>query len=69
MKAVQEVLGEHQDSVVARTELAALGVAAHAVGHDGFTYGRLHALEQAAAARSLEGFDEAWHEARRARVR
>jgi CHAD domain-containing protein len=73
MKAVQEVLGEHQDSVVARGELAALGEAAQAAGHDAFTYGRLHGVEQAGAERSLAGFDEAWDaardEARRAGLR
>jgi CHAD domain-containing protein len=69
MKAVQEVLGDHQDGAVARAELRTLADAAQAAGHPTFTYGRLHALEQEAARRALERFDEAWHEARRARLR
>ena len=39
MKAVQEVLGEHQDSVVARGELRALAIAAQAEGDNAFTFG------------------------------
>jgi CHAD domain-containing protein len=69
MKAVQEVLGDHQDGVVARQELRALAVAAHLAGQNAFTYGRLHGLEQAAGERALEAFDDVWREARRSRVR
>lgn len=43
---VQEVLGEHHDSVVARDQLRRLGVQAHVSGENGFTFGRLHALEE-----------------------
>ena len=46
---LQEVLGAHQDSVVTRALLLELTAAAHAAGADTFTYGRLHALEQARA--------------------
>ncbi len=67
MKAVQEVLGEHQDGVVARAELRSLAVAAHAAGENAFTYGRLDALEQIAGERALARFDEAWQDARAAR--
>jgi CHAD domain-containing protein len=69
MKAVQEVLGNHQDGVVARRELRALAVAAHLDGQNAFTYGRLHGLEQAAGERALEQFDDLWREARRSRVK
>ena len=69
MKAVQEVLGNYQDGVVARRELRALAVAAHLDGQNAFTYGRLHGLEQAAGERALEQFDDLWREARRSRVR
>ena len=69
MKAVQEVLGEHQDSVVAREELRALAEAAHRDGENTFTYGRLHGLEQCRAAEALAGFDAAWRKARKNRVR
>ena len=57
MKAVQEVLGEHQDSVVTRHELLDLAAAAHRDGEDTFTYGRLHGLEQARAAVTLQQFE------------
>lgn len=45
-KAFQELLGEHQDSVVAGGLLRELGVAAGAAGENGFTWGLLHAREQ-----------------------
>ena len=69
MKAVQEVLGEHQDSVVARGELRTLGVAAQADGENAFTFGLLYGHEQARAAAALERFDGAWKRARKARIR
>jgi len=47
MKELQEVLGDHQDTVVTGTVLRRLAVAAHAAGEDAFTWGRLHALEEA----------------------
>jgi CHAD domain-containing protein len=43
---VQEALGSHRDSVLARRLLRELGVQAHLDGDNGFTFGRLHALEQ-----------------------
>jgi CHAD domain-containing protein len=69
MKAVQEVLGEHQDSVVARGELRTLGVAAQADGDSAFTFGLLYGHEEARAAAALERFDGAWKRARKARIR
>jgi CHAD domain-containing protein len=39
MEGLQEVLGEHQDSVVARQVLRELGVAAHLSGENGFSFG------------------------------
>jgi CHAD domain-containing protein len=68
MKAVQEVLGEHQDSVVARGELRGLGVAAHADGYNAFTFGLLYGHEQVRAAQALARFDGAWKQARKARI-
>ena len=68
MKAVQEVLGEHQDSVVARGELRDLGVAAHMDGYNAFTFGLMYGREQARAAEALAHFDDAWKQARRARI-
>ncbi|WP_245916926.1 CYTH and CHAD domain-containing protein [Nocardioides gansuensis] len=49
-KRIQQMLGEHQDTVVARDTLREIGVQAHLDGENGFTFGRLHALEQGRAA-------------------
>ena len=53
-EAVQELLGEHQDSVVSRNALREIGALAFLSGENGFTFGRLHGLEQARAA-EIEG--------------
>ena len=50
-KEFQELLGEHQDSVVAEGLLRELGAQAGADGTNGFTWGLLHAREQEAARR------------------
>ena len=57
-----------QDSVVAREELRALGVAAQLDGDSAFTFGLLHGLEQGRAAAALAGFDRAWRKVRRRRL-
>lgn len=48
-EAVQELLGEHQDTVVARSVLLEVAAHAQAAGEDTFTFGRLHALDEARA--------------------
>ena len=46
-KGIQEILGEHQDSVVAAERLKVLAIAANdAAGESAFTYGLLAGLEQ-----------------------
>jgi CHAD domain-containing protein len=55
---IQEILGDHQDSVVTRALLREL--AATHRGKSVFTYGRLHALEQRAGDESSEKFFEGW---------
>jgi CHAD domain-containing protein len=50
---LQELLGHYQDAVVARPVLRALGQAAHADGHNAFTYGLLYAIEHARMERVL----------------
>ena len=50
-KEFQELLGEHQDSVVAEGMLRELGVLAGTSGENGFTWGLLHAREHEAAQR------------------
>jgi CHAD domain-containing protein len=59
-KKIQRVLGEHQDSVAARSRLRELGMQAHLAGENAFTIGRLHALEQARAERAEADFDRMW---------
>ena len=49
MESVQEELGAHQDSVVARQVLRELGMQAHLAGENGFTFGLLYRGEQAGA--------------------
>ena len=58
-ESVQKALGEHQDSVVTRDLLVRLG--AHpGRGGSGFTYGRLHAVEEQRARRSEKHFRRLW---------
>jgi len=57
---LQEVLGEHQDSVVARAALRELGVRMFLDGDNAFTIGRLHALEQTRGEEALDEFESAW---------
>ncbi|MER7477175.1 CYTH and CHAD domain-containing protein [Streptomyces sp. NPDC126510] len=59
MKALQNLLGEHQDSVMARNALRELSAVAHAAGESAFTYGLLHEREEQRALRveaELPGF-------------
>jgi CHAD domain-containing protein len=58
MEEVQDVLGEGQDSAVTRELCRTLGIAASAAGENAWTYGRLHALEQARADRADHAFTE-----------
>lgn len=55
-KRMQKVLGELQDTVVTRELCRRSGVAAFADGENSFTFGRLHALEQARAERAEREF-------------
>ncbi|MCV6983313.1 CYTH and CHAD domain-containing protein [Mycolicibacterium pulveris] len=58
-KAVQTLLGEHQDSVVSREHLSRQAEAAHAAGEDTFTYGLLYRQEEELARRSRARLDDA----------
>ena len=59
-QSLQEALGEHQDSVVARDVLLRLGAEAHARGEDAFGFGRLHALEEVRASAAEARFRRDW---------
>jgi CHAD domain-containing protein len=69
VKKVQEALGIHQDSVVARRALREFGVQAHLSGENGFTFGRLHALEQWRADQAEHDFGKAWSALPKQKVR
>ena len=64
MKKVQEVLGDRQDTVVTREQCRELGLAAFAAGENAWTYGRLHALEQARSVQAERDFWALWPELR-----
>ncbi|KOV64983.1 CYTH and CHAD domain-containing protein [Streptomyces sp. MMG1121] len=50
MKSLTTLLGDHQDSVMARRTLHELSAVAHAAGESAFTYGLLYGREEARAA-------------------
>ena len=60
MADIQSSLGDHQDSVVAREVILAIADEAEAAGEPTFTYGRLHALEQARGDSTEQAFTKAW---------
>ncbi|WP_447037410.1 CYTH and CHAD domain-containing protein [Streptomyces sp. DSM 118878] len=69
MKAVQSVLGDHQDSVVAREALRALAVQAHLAGENAFSWGLLHGQEEASAADRERELPQVWARASRRKLR
>ncbi|MEE6177823.1 CYTH and CHAD domain-containing protein [Mycobacterium sp. 050134] len=58
-KAIQTLLGDHQDSVVSREHLSHEAAAAHAAGEDTFTYGLLYQQEADLAERCRVQVDDA----------
>lgn len=60
MKSLQGLLGDHQDSVMARRTLRELAVVAHAAGESAFTYGVLHGREEHRALVAEAALPEAW---------
>lgn len=69
MKSVQKVLGDHQDSVVARDALRNLAIQAHAAGETAFTWGLLYGQEEAAAADRERELPGVWAKASRPKLR
>ncbi|MEW2065560.1 CYTH and CHAD domain-containing protein [Streptomyces sp. NPDC007346] len=63
MKAVQSVLGDHQDSVVARDALRTLAIQSHAAGETAFTWGLLYGREEASAEARERELPEVWERA------
>ncbi|MGW1268461.1 CYTH and CHAD domain-containing protein [Streptomyces sp. NPDC002491] len=64
MKSLQSLLGEHQDSVMARQALRELSAVAHAAGESAFTYGLLYGREERRAELVEEELPAAWEEIR-----
>ncbi|OMI91671.1 metal-binding protein [Streptomyces sp. M1013] len=62
-KAVQRLLGEHQDAVVVQETLRELAVAAHGAGESAFTWGLLYGLERAGADARQRELPEVWRAA------
>ncbi|MFF1923317.1 CHAD domain-containing protein [Streptomyces sp. NPDC058221] len=69
LKAVQDVLGDHQDGVVAREALRALAVQAHLAGEPSFTWGLLYGQEAGTAAARERELTGVWARASRAEIR
>lgn len=66
LKAVQGVLGDHQDSVMAREALRALAVQAQLSGEPSFTWGLLYGQEERTAAARERELPGVWARASRA---
>ncbi|MET9565065.1 CYTH and CHAD domain-containing protein [Streptomyces tauricus] len=60
MKSLQGLLGEHQDSVMARLALRDLSTQAHAAAENAFTYGVLYGREERIAAKVETDLPKAW---------
>ena len=60
LKGVQEVLGDRQDTFVTRPLCTQLGLQAFAAGENAWTWGRLHALEQARCEQAEQEFWQRW---------
>ena len=69
MTALQDVLGEHQDSVTAQAMLIELAAASYLSGENGFTYGLLHAQERARADQARREYKPALRKASTAKAR
>jgi CHAD domain-containing protein len=69
MEQLQESLGDFHDGVVAGLVLRELGARGHREGENGFTFGRLHALEQTRAERAIQRWPEARAAVSRRRLR
>ncbi|MBT2586645.1 CYTH and CHAD domain-containing protein [Arthrobacter sp. ISL-95] len=65
---IQSILGDHQDSVMARAELLKLG-SAPGISNGAFTYGVLHAMERTAADATLEKYLRKGNKARKLRLK
>jgi len=63
------VLGDHQDTVIARQAERELGIEAHLAGENAFTYGLLYEREACTAEGLRAQARQAWKKASRPRYR
>jgi CHAD domain-containing protein len=69
MKNVQSVLGDHQDTVIARPVVRDLGIAAYLAGENAFSYGLLYEREVGQAGQLRARARNTWGQASRRRYR
>ena len=69
MKKVQSVVGDHQDTVIARQAARDLGIGAHLAGENAFTYGLLYERQHDQAERLQTRVRTVWKKASRPRHR
>ncbi len=69
MESVQELLGDHHDSVVIRELLHTTALAAYAAGENTFSYGLLHARQAAIADQLDAALPRTWRKATRRQPR
>ena len=69
MKKVQSVLGDHQDTVLARQAARDLGIGAHLAGENAFSYGLLYEQQADQAERLRARARQVWKHAARPRYR
>jgi CHAD domain-containing protein len=69
MKKVQSVIGDHQDTVIARHAARDLGIGAHLADENAFTYGLLYERELHQAERLQARTRTVWEKASRRRYR
>jgi hypothetical protein len=69
MKQVQSVLGDHQDTVIARQVERELGITAHLAGENAFSYGLLYGHDTCDGERLQAQAWRTWDRASRPRYR
>lgn len=69
LTGLQESLGDFNDGVVTRAVLREFGAGGHLAGENGFTFGRLHALEQSRAEAAVARWPEERRQLSRRKLR
>jgi CHAD domain-containing protein len=69
MKQLQTVLGDHQDTVIAREVERRLGIAAHRAGENAFSYGLFYERDACEARQLQDLAGQVWRTASRPRYR